>query len=59
MNVTYADREPSIPKDLADRFDAALAKELQAFFELAGAATASETAMEIAADIYSNDLGRL
>jgi len=58
--VTYADQTPKLPLDeLADEISVTLAAEILDWFELAGASVNNGRAMELAATIFENDLGRM
>lgn len=57
--VTYDDEEPIFTKESIEGIGPALPAELIAFFRKAVIASKSSAAMKLAAEIYSNDLGRL
>lgn len=61
MAATYADQSPKLPIDqLEDGFHVDLATQMLGWFELAGESIATNgPAMELAATIYQNDLGRM
>lgn len=59
MAVTYDDPNPKIPKELVDSVDTGLALELLEYFELALITSNQQAAMDLAAEIYANGLGRL
>ena len=57
--VTYDDEEPIFSKESVAGIGPALPSELIAFFRKAILASRDSSAMSLAAEIYSNDLGRL
>lgn len=59
MAVTYADSDPKIPDEIQAQIDVNLAKEMHGFFESALECISNPLAMELAAAIYENGLGRL
>lgn len=59
MAVTYADSDPKIPDEIQAMIGVDLAREIHGFFESALASIDRADAMELAANIYENGLGRL
>jgi len=59
MAVTYADAEPKIPDEIREQIGVELAGEINGFFETALACVDNNGAMDLAAAIYENGLGRL
>ena len=60
MVATYADKEPRWPNEAtAKAFDRELIDELHAFFRETLIALQQDNAMNLAAIVYRNDLGRL
>jgi len=57
--VTYDDEEPIFSRESVEGIGPALPSELIAFFRKAMSASRDSRAMGLAAEIYSNDLGRL
>lgn len=59
MAATFSDKEPKIPADIIARFDSPAIKSLHDFYTEALKRIDRERSMELAAEIYRNNLGRL
>ncbi len=59
MAMTYADKDPKLPHDLMDQVDTGMATEIHKYYVRANQLIKNPKAMDLAAMIYTNGLGRL